>query len=290
MSELVACIEGVGVLGPGLSDWRAAAAVLDGTRPYAAARTVLPLPAALSATERRRAGRLVRLALTVGAEAVRQSGRDAHSLPSVFSASSGDGDTLLAICETLSGSERLISPTRFHNSVHNAASGYWSIAQDCMEASTALCAHDASFGAGLLEALAQVAQAQRPVLLVAYDAEYPPPLYAKRPIPDAFGVALVLGPAPPGAAVTGTGIATLRVRLSVEPADRMSDPLLEAMRGSIPAARALPLLARLARTAGAEADAGAASTGSAASGDSGRTGHVVLDYLDTARLAVEVDP
>jgi hypothetical protein len=279
MSELVACIEGVGVLGPGLSDWHAAVAVLTGTRRYAAARTVLPLPAALSATERRRAGRLVRLALAVGAEAVRQSGREARSLPSVFSASSGDGDTLLAICETLSGSERLISPTRFHNSVHNAASGYWSIAQDCMEASTALCAHDASFGAGLLEALAQVAQTQRPVLLVAYDAEYPPPLYAKRPIPDAFGVALVLGSEPSDAA-----IATLRVNLSVEPADTMSDPLLETLRVSIPAARALPLLERLARTMGGVGAAGGADDGGA------RAGHVVLDYLDTARIAVEVGP
>ena len=32
------------------------------------------------------------------------------------------------------------------------------------------------------------------MLLVAYDTEYPQPLHAKRPIPDAFGVALVLTP------------------------------------------------------------------------------------------------
>ena len=89
-------------------------------------------------------------------------------------------------------SERLISPTRFHNSVHNAAAGYWSIAYGCTEASTSLCAGDASFGAGLLEALAQLAAVAPAVLLLAYDADYPPPLHAKRPIADAFGVALLL--------------------------------------------------------------------------------------------------
>ena len=49
-----------------------------------------------------------------------------------------------------------ISPTRFHNSVHNAAAGYWGIATGATAAANALCAYDASFGAGLLEALTQV--------------------------------------------------------------------------------------------------------------------------------------
>ena len=266
MSELVACIEGVGVLGPGLSDWNATAAVLAGERPHVSARTVLPEPTALPATERRRAGRLIRLALAVGAQAVGQSGREARTLPSVFSSSGGDGENLHAICEALATPERLISPTRFHNSVHNAASGYWSIAQGCTLPSIALCAFDASFGAGLLEAMAQVAETGEAVLLIAYDADYPPPLYAKRPIPDAFGVALVLGPeGAPGAR------ATLRVGLSADMADTIADPVLEAMRTSIPAARALPLLERLARGSG-HAPAG-----------------VVLDYLDTARLRVRID-
>ncbi len=265
MSQLVACIEGVGVLGPGLADWSATAAVLAGARPHVPARTVLPDPADLPATERRRAGRLIRLALAVGAEAVGHSGRAARTLPSVFSSSGGDGETLHAICEALATPERLISPTRFHNSVHNAASGYWSIAQGCTLPSIALCAFDASFGAGLLEAMAQVDQTGEPVLLIAYDADYPPPLYAKRPIPDAFGVALVLGPAG-----SPRARAALHVALSTDPPDTIADPALEAMRVAIPAARALPLLARLARGAGAPAG-------------------VVLDYLDTARLRVRID-
>jgi hypothetical protein len=269
MSELIACIEGIGLLGPGLPDWSTGAAVLAGELPYAPARTVLPLPDALPATERRRAGRLIRLALTIGAEAVSHSGRDVCSLPSVFSSSGGDGEILHSLCEALAAPERLISPTRFHNSVHNAPSGYWSIAYGCTQPSSALCAYDASFGAGLFEAMAQVVDSGQAVLLIAYDADYPPPLYAKRPIPDAFGVAFVLGPAG-----SPTARATLRATLDHSAPDTMADTALEAMRTAIPAARALPLLGRLAQRAHRSRAA---------------PERVVLDYLGGARIGLGID-
>jgi hypothetical protein len=50
-----------------------------------------------------------------------------------------------------------LSPTRFHHSVHNAASGYWAMASHSMAASTALSAFQNSFAAGLLEAATQCA-------------------------------------------------------------------------------------------------------------------------------------
>jgi hypothetical protein len=262
MATLSACIEGIGVLGPGLSDWPASAAVLAGASAYRCARTVLPAPNALPSAERRRAGRVIKLALAIGAEAVTQAGRDARGLPAVFSSSGGDGDNCHAICEALAGSERLISPTRFHNSVHNAAAGYWSIAYGCTEASVTVCAFDASFAAGLLEAVAQVAQTRSAVLLLAYDADYPSPLHEQRTIADAFGLSLLLGPAgSPGA------LATVSIALSQQPATRLDDLELETLRVSIPAARGLPLLQHLARS---------------------RSGTVILDYLDTARVAVEI--
>ena len=58
-------------------------------------------------------------------------------------------------------SPHTISPTRFHNSVHNAAAGYWTIGAGCMQATTALSAYDATFAEGLLEALAQLADGRR---------------------------------------------------------------------------------------------------------------------------------
>jgi Beta-ketoacyl synthase, N-terminal domain len=260
---LPVCIQGIGVLGPGLSDWPSTVRVLTGELPYQPEPTVLPVPCALPSAERRRAGRVTKLALAVGAEAVAQAGLDARSLPSVFSSSGGDGEVCHEICLALASSERMISPTRFHNSVHNAAAGYWSIAHECAEASVSLCAHDASFGAGLLEAISQIARGSGALLLVAYDADYPQPLRARRPIPEAFGAGLLLAPAGASAA-----LATLSIELCQDAPTKLEGAELEALRSSIPAARVLPLLQRLAQS---------------------RRGRVVLDYLDTARLSVEIE-
>ncbi|TLY94657.1 MAG: beta-ketoacyl synthase chain length factor, partial [Gammaproteobacteria bacterium] len=172
------------------------------------------------------------------------------------------GQNCHEICQVLASAERQLSPTRFHNCVHNAAAGYWSIATQATAASSALCAYDASFAAGLLEALTQVAVERTAVLLVAYDAGYPEPLHRHRPIPDAFGVALVLAPA-----VSAASQARLTATLGAPAPDGMADGALDSLRRSIPAARSLPLLAQLARRS---------------------TGRVVLDYLGGQGLAVEL--
>jgi hypothetical protein len=264
--ELAAQLRGIGVLGPGLPDWPAAAAVLAGAQPYASAPSALPDPDVLPAAERRRAGGVIKLALAIGAEAISRAGADPSRLPSVFSSSGGDGENCHRICETLASADRRLSPTRFHNSVHNAAAGYWSIAHQATPAFTALCAFDASFAAGLLEAFTQVAVDRTPVLLLAYDTAYPPPLHAARPIPDAFGIAMVLAPPAPDAAAP---IATLRLSLQAARGETLPDPALEALRRAIPAARGLPLLRALAR---------------------GETRRVLLDYLDATSLAIDVSP
>jgi len=264
VSTLAAALEGLAVLGPGLPDWAGARAVLAGAQRYAAARTAVPAPALLPPNERRRSGLAVKIALAVGAGALAGGTRDAAAVETVFTSSSADGDTCHAICEQLAGSERLISPTRFHNSVHNAPSGYWSIATRCMAPSTSVCGYDASFGAGLLEACALLHARRAPVLLVAYDAPYPEPLLAKRPVPDAFGVALLLAPEAQAGALA-------RLELAPSPAapTALADAGLEALRRSIPSARSLPLLQLLAGGAG---------------------GGTVLEYLDGYSLAVQVAP
>ena len=67
--RLAAYLDGIGVLGPGLNGWPNTAAVLSGRRPYTSAPTVLPTPAMLPAAERRRTGRVVKVALGVALEA-----------------------------------------------------------------------------------------------------------------------------------------------------------------------------------------------------------------------------
>jgi len=252
-------IQGVGLVGPGLTDWPQGQAVLAGDRPYEPQPTRYPSPAGLPPAERRRAGKVVRIALGAGLEACEAAGLDTSNLASVFASSGGDGENCHAICETLAGEDRLISPTRFHNSVNNAAAGYWGIATGSMAPATVIAAYDGSVAAGLLEALAQVTQGGSPVLLIGYDADYPEPLRRTRPIPDGLGMALVITPES-----GDSPLAQIRIMLTRDPPTRLSDP-----RSSIPAARALPLLHCLA---------------------TGKAGRAVLDYLHDLQLAVEVRP
>ena len=259
---LQAWINGIGLIAPGLPDWPTAAAVLRGESAYEASPSVLPVPLLLPAAERRRASRVIRVCLGVGLEAVTQAGADASTLATVFAASSADGHNCHALCDQLAGEDRQISPTRFHNSVHNAAAGYWGIATHSMAPCQVLGAFDASFGAGLLDALAQVALDGQPVLLVAYDSEYPEPLHAKRETPDCGGVALLLS-----AQRNATSLASITVTPSRAPTEVLADPALEGLRQNIPAMRALPLLQRLA---------------------CGAAGPVVLDYLAPMQLRVDL--
>lgn len=261
---LSAWIQGIGVLAPGLQGWTQTAAVLRGEADYTAAPTVLPAPALLPPAERRRASRVVKLTLALGLEAASHAEADVATLATVFSASGADGHNCHALCEQLAGDDRQISPTRFHNSVHNAAAGYWGIATGAMAPCQVICAYDASFGAGLLDSLGQVIADQQTTLLIAYDSEYPEPLFAKRPVPDAAGVALLLSPV-----ATAQSLAKITATATTAPADTLTDRQLETLRQQIPALRVLPLLHKLAHRA---------------------AGTVCLDYLSPMQLQLEVGP
>jgi hypothetical protein len=237
-------VEAVALRGPGLTSWTDARPVLAGHEPYRAAPIVLEPPAHLSPAERRRAIPSVKLALTVGASAVEQFGFDPQSLPAVFASSGADGDTISAILDALVTPSREVSPTRFHNSVHNAPSGYWGIAMQSRQAVTSLSCYDASFTAGLLEASVQATSACQPILLIAYDLPYPEPLNNVRRIEASFGTALILSPEP-----SDRALAVLTIRMAVDPLGEASlclDAGLEDLRRGNPAARSLPLLSLLA--------------------------------------------
>jgi hypothetical protein len=255
-------VAGIGLLGPGFADWTSGQELLCTPGDWQRAATVLPPPARLPAAERRRAGAIVKLCLAVADQAVAQAGVDPSQLATVFSASTGDAANCHAMCETLATPDRLVSPTRFTNSVHNASAGYWHIATACMAPSTSLCAHDASFAAGLLEAASQCVATQAPVLMVAGDVPYPEPLRSARPIPEAMAVALLLQPVR-----SPSSLATLTMAGSGDAATACAFEGLEQLRHEIPAARALPLLQALAE---------------------GRNARVVVEGLDGFALDVLV--
>jgi len=234
-------VEGAGIAGPGLRGWAESRGVLRGETAYEPAAFEPPPVALLPPAERRRAGPAIRLAIGTGVEALTEAGREPATMAMVFTSSSGDTATVSDILAVLATDRREVSPTRFHNSVHNAPAGYWAVATGSREPSTSLCAFDSSFSAGLLDAAAQAVVDERPVTLVAYDLPYPEPLNTVRPIAGPVALALVLTPWPTG---------RTRVRLSLRPAShaasRMPDPGLERLRLTNPAARGLPLLAAVA--------------------------------------------
>lgn len=261
---LSAWIEGIGFLSPGLPDWATAQAVLRGEAALTLAPSLLPPPALLPPAERRRASRVVKATLAIGLEAATHAGADVSTLATVFSASGADGHNCHALCEQLASDDRQISPTRFHNSVHNAAAGYWSIATHSMAPSQVICAFDAGFGAGLIDALGQVNVDQQRTLLVAYDSEYPEPLLSKRETPDCGGIALVLAPAQ-----SERSLCKITVTPTKDPAAGYANADLEYLRTFIPALRGLPLLEQLAK---------------------GAAGSVVVDYLPPMQLRIDIQP
>jgi hypothetical protein len=232
-------VKSVGIAAPGLAGWAAAAPVLAGAVPYLPAAESPYAPALLPPNERRRATAAVRQAFRAAEDAI-GTRTDPKALASVFASSDGDMMVLHRICEALAGEPRVISPTDFHNSVHNAASGYWSIAAQCMSPTTTLAAFDASFTAGLIEAAGLVRDLDADVLLVAFDAIAPAPLLAKRPLTLAASVALILGPATEGA----PGSVSIDIGPGTE--THCADAL-EPLRVGNPALRALPLLELIAR-------------------------------------------
>lgn len=252
----------VGLIAPGLPCWAAAREIIKGDLDYEPTATPRPTADMLPANERRRAAVTVRWALAAAQEAAGASGYPVDRIATVFASSGGDGETLHWMCEALAAPEREVSPIRFHNSVHNAPAGYWTIATGSRLPSTTVCGYDASFSIGLLEAVSQVIVDRLPVLLVVYDLPYPEPLLTVRPFSAPFAVAIVLEPE---SRAGGIGSARMELRRGAA-----TTPLPERLAGLAdnPAAQALPLLAGLV---------------------AGGTQTVRLKYVDGWHLAADID-
>jgi hypothetical protein len=234
-------LRAIGLAAPGLAGWSEGRAVLAGDRPWQA---LTPEPFALQLlppNERRRAPAGVRQAFRAAEDAKSQTDLDFSTLATVFATSDSDLAVIDRINRALAEPARAVSPTDFHNSVHNAASGYWSMALQCRRVSTAVGGFDGSFATGMLEAAALVHGDGCRVLLVAFDVPPPPLLQAARLTRCEGSIALVLD----REISTGT-LARLELDLTEESETRLDIPPLEALRLGNPALRGLPLLRAVA--------------------------------------------
>lgn len=237
-------VEGIGILTPGLVGWDQARAVLRGEAPFNPTPLGALKPALLAPDVRRRTTDHIRLAIEVAGEAVRHAGRDGKDLASVFASAESDGAITHDICVEVAKPQPQVSPTKFHNSVTNAAAGYWCMAVGSRAPSTCVACWDATATAALVESVGQVLTDQPQLLLVVHDVPMPDPLNRARPIAAPFGAGLVLArdrsPHSCARLTLSTGIAAAETALD--------DAALEAARRGNPAARMLPLLAALARS------------------------------------------
>ncbi len=145
----------------------------------------------LPAMQRRRLGRLARMAFAVGWPLAEGHER----LPLVFVSRHGETPRTFEILRDVAASQPL-SPTQFSLSVHNAVIGLWSIMRGETSEMTALAAAGDGLEHGAFEAAALLAEGAPAVLLIVTE-EQPPHAYSDWiddvPFPYAVGLLLTSG-------------------------------------------------------------------------------------------------
>ena len=259
-------LEAVGVVARGLRGWDASRAVLAGESAYEATALATFDPDFLPANERRRITPTIRVALQAASEALQNTPVSAHEIGTVFASECGDLTISDRICSAAAAPGHPVSPTDFHNSVHNAPAGYWAIGNACRSPSTSVSAGSASFAAGLVEAATQLICDRAPVLLVCYDEPPPDALADLWHVDGTFAVALLLRDQRHEACI---GTVTVEISASEAEITPLRNAALRPLLQGNGAAQCLPLLEMVAR---------------------GETGRCRLHYVNGMLLNVEFVP
>jgi len=186
-----AYVTGLGFWGSGLADIDA---FLSGT-PGLDGRS--PPCSLLTPRLARRTSLLTRMMLEVTRQACEASRVEMAAVPTVFATARGELETLHALLEMLD-SDGELSPARFHNSVYNTASGYFSIATGNRSFTTTLAGGAETVALGLLEACCVLEERQGSVVVAFGDETVTLPFLPKQGS-EGFAAALCLtSERPPG--------------------------------------------------------------------------------------------
>lgn len=137
-----------------------------GIPPAAVDASILP------AMVRRRTSMATKMAISALDQACNQAALE-KELPVIFTSSVGEMAVTDTLCRAISTVNYPLSPTLFHNSVHNTAAGYWSMAVKSMAPMQSMAGMSDSFAMGLLEAACQLQNGAEQLLLVSYDESMP---------------------------------------------------------------------------------------------------------------------
>ncbi len=182
-------LTGIALWAPGFDDLARLAAGDRLPDPLIKAPKAEILPARL----RRRCSLLTRMSAEVVAKASAQAAIDTSLatvvLASVYGEIRTTGQLLVMMAEE-PGSP--LSPTRFHNSVHNTPIGYLSIACSNHQGSTAISAGPRTLAMAMLEAATVIAAGEGPVVVVIVEEPLPEGLALDGGTYDALAVAFVV--------------------------------------------------------------------------------------------------
>ena len=238
-------INDVSVIAPGLTDKEKTRLILSGDDAWSFENMPPLKPEMLPANERRRTTNLIKLALECMQHVLKDSD-DLNTVSTVFASSDGDLGIVDKLCSALATEDKMVSPTLFHNSVHNAPAGYWSIAASMKGPSTSISAADATFMSGLQDAVAQVEIEGGSVLFVAYDYPAPPLLDHCRHFGHPLAIALRIGDT---AEHKVLGTIDLKGRIVDAEVSVCRNKSLEVLRAATPVGCGLPLVEALIRRA-----------------------------------------
>lgn len=230
-------INTLSIAAPGLIGLEQALPILKGESQWQTSEFPKLAPQLLPANERRRMTNYIKLAIHVADEANLPD----KALAAVFASSNGDCYITDHICNTLTKTPKFISPTQFHNSVHNAPAGYWAIAAKSPAASTSISTGDSTFSSGLLEAVTQVLTQQHDVLFVGYDYPATAPLDKFVDVSEPFATAFILS-------LEKNKNSYGSIKLEVTSNNNISicnNSSLNSLQNSNPIAESLPLLETL---------------------------------------------
>jgi hypothetical protein len=141
---------------------------------------------------------LTRMSVEVFDQATRAAGSRPEAIPTIWATAHGEHDTAIKLLRMMGRGEGKLSPTHFHNSVHNTPSGYASIAAGNTSPSTTLTGGPELVASSFLEAFCHL-EARAGEIAVVFADE---PLQAPFSRPDMrapLALAFCLSSEPEGA-------------------------------------------------------------------------------------------
>ncbi|OGT30365.1 MAG: hypothetical protein A3E87_01385 [Gammaproteobacteria bacterium RIFCSPHIGHO2_12_FULL_35_23] len=243
MNNLSCYLYAIEICTPGLLNWQQAQPILANSLPYKLTSDPIPEAKILSVKEKRRASATVNLSLHIATQLQQTMQIEANLLKPIFASSDGDSDIFNYLSTELAQPEPAISPTLFHQSLHNSAAGYWSIATRSHTPSLSISAGDYTFSNGLLTAMSEVVLTQIPTLYVAYNLISCAPLDKINPMLTWFGMGLGFS-----TKKMPQTLAKITLKLVAAKSETsLVNTSLEPLRKGNPIACSLPLLEQIAK-------------------------------------------